>query len=131
MNSLAPGFNHLWDVAGGVGVGAHLIDIAFAVVPAAQGVHERGGHVDVRLLLHHEFLAAGQAPQIGVIAGRFPGLGPVGQIVVLPDVDHLVQGADVGVPEGGQFGVLLPHGMALLEASLKLSGGTGFQGVGT
>jgi hypothetical protein len=31
----------------------------------------------------------------------------VGEIVVVPDVDDLVEGADLGVEEAGQLGVLL------------------------
>src|SRR5260370_33854726 len=41
LDRLAPRLQHLRDVARGVGVGAHLIHIPGAVVPAAQGAHKR------------------------------------------------------------------------------------------
>ena len=45
-------------------------------------------------------------------------------------MNHLVQRSDVGVPEGGELGVLFPGGQGLAEVLLKLGHSAGLQIVG-
>src|SRR5206468_10760206 len=59
-HGLAPRFQHLREIARRVGVDAHLVEVAGAVVTAAQGLHERRGNHDVGLLLDDQIAATGQ-----------------------------------------------------------------------
>ncbi|MBQ12195.1 MAG: hypothetical protein CMJ45_11685 [Planctomyces sp.] len=56
---------------------------------------------------------------------------PLFHILIGPDVNHLVKRTDVGVPESGQRGILLPMGQGLAECFLKIGHGSRFHIVGT
>src|SRR5918996_2465041 len=103
---LAPRLQHPGQVARRVGVDAHLVDVAGAEVTAPQRLHERRGDHDVGLLLDDQVAPPGQRVQLGVLGHRLADPGALTQIGVGPDVDDLVEWAEVGMPEGAQLRVL-------------------------
>src|SRR5271169_372466 len=129
-NRLGPRLQHLRDVARGIGVGAHLVDVPGAVIPTAKGVHERRRVHDLGLLRHEQVAAAGELAPSGVLRQRRPDRGPVPQIIIGIDVDDLIEWTEFGVPIGPQFGVLLPQGQPLGEAFFKFGHGPGAKGIG-
>src|SRR5260370_9979490 len=58
LDRLAPRLQHLRDVARGVGIGAHLVHVAGAVIAAAQRAHERRRVHDLGVLGHDQVLPA-------------------------------------------------------------------------
>src|SRR5262249_27218644 len=127
---LAPRLQHRRQVAGRVGIDAHLVEVAGAEVAASERLHERRRDHDVGLLLDDQIAPAGQLLQVLVLRHRVAYRGAVFEILVRPDVDDLVERAEIRVPEGAELGMLLAKGLALREAVLELGHGSGAQGVG-
>src|SRR5262245_49242240 len=127
---LAPRLEHRRQVAGRVRVDAHLVEIAGAEVAATERLHERRRDHDVGLLLDDQIAAAGQLLEVLVLRHRIAHGRALLEILVRPDVDDLVERAEVGVPEGAELGVLLAKRLALREAILELGHGSGAQRVG-
>src|SRR6266850_667864 len=129
-NRLAPRLQHRCKVAGRVGVDAHLVEVAGAEVAAAERLHERRRDHDVGLLLDDQIAAAGQLLERRVLCHRVAHRSAVLQVFVRPDVNDLVERAEVGVPEGAERRVLFAERLPLGEAVLELGHGSGAQGVG-
>src|SRR5262250_2788513 len=130
-HGLAPRLQHRRQIAGRVGIDAHLVEVAGAEVAAAERLHEGRRDHDVGLLLDDQIAPAGQLLQVLVLRHRVAYRGAVLEILVRPDVDDLVERAEIGVPEGAELGMLLAQGLALREAVLELGHGSGAQGVGS
>src|SRR5262250_121714 len=126
----APRLEHRRQITGRVGVDAHLVEVAGAEVTAAERLHERRGNHDVGLLLDDQIAATGKLLEILVLRHGVADGGALLQVLVRPDVDDLVERAEVGVPEGTELGMLLAKRLALREAILELGHGSGAQGVG-
>src|SRR5262249_4228022 len=92
-HGLAPRLQHLRDVAGRVGVDAHLVEVAAAEVTAPERLHERRGDHDVRLLLHDQVASARQRTELLVVLHRLTDRHPPLQAVVRPHVDNLIERA--------------------------------------
>src|SRR2546425_5311765 len=129
-NGLAPRLQHRRQVARRVGVDPHLVEVAGAEIAAAERLHERSRDHDVGLLLDDQITPARQLLEILVLRHRVAHRGAVLEVLVRPDVDDLVERAEVGVPEGTELGMLLAERFPLREAILELGHGSGAQGVG-
>src|SRR5204863_7695352 len=68
---------------------------------------------------------------VRILGGLGPDTGPVGQIVVPPDVGDLVERSDLGVQKGSQLGVLLAGLVGLTEALFDLGQTAGGDAIGT
>src|SRR5207244_4374399 len=129
-NGLAPGLEHRREVARRVGVDPHLVEVAGTEIAAAERLHEGRRDHDVGLLLDDQITPARQLLKILVLRHRVAHRGAVLQVLVRPDVDDLVERAEVGVPEGTELRVLLAQRLPLREAVLELGHGSGAQRVG-
>src|SRR6516225_10233863 len=131
LDGLRPSLQNLRDIARAIGIGAHLIHVAGAVVAAAERAHEWRRVHDLGFLRHDEFPAAGHCVALGVL--RHCGAHPRSmlQVVIGIDVDDLIKRAELGVPESPQFGVFLPQRQALGISLFKFGQGSGAQGIGT
>src|SRR4029077_2115455 len=127
---LAPCLEHGRQIAGRVGVDAHLVEVAGAEVAATERLHEGRRDHYVGLLLDDQITPARQRLQRRVLRHRVAHRGAVLQVFVRPDVNDLVERTEVGVPEGAERRVLLAERLALGEAVLELGHGSGAQGVG-
>jgi hypothetical protein len=81
----------------GVGVDAHLIDVAGAVIPAAQRAHERRRIHDLGLLRRDQVPTAGELRQSGVLRHRCAYGRALSQVVVGIDVDDLIERTELGL----------------------------------
>ena len=93
-------------------------------------MHERRWCHDLGLLLDDEFLATRIPLKIRVLVSGLPCFGAVIEVIIFPNVDHLVERTHIRVPEGPQFGVFFSIGMPLLETGLKLAHCAGAQCIG-
>src|SRR5262249_49474759 len=65
--------------------------------------------------------AAGDRRQLSVVGHRCPYGHAVLQVLVGPDVNDLIEGPQLGVPERSQLGVLLPQRMPPGKTGFKLA----------
>ena len=127
LDDLGPRLQHLRDVARGVGVGAHLVDVAGAEIAAAQGAHERRRVHDLGFLRHDQVAAAGERGARLVRRQRGAHPRAVLQIVIGIDVDGLIERAELGVPERTERGMLQAQRQPLLIALFEFGDGPGAQ----
>src|SRR5437870_2491457 len=91
---------------------------------------ERGWQQDLVLLRQKPIGPARRRP-VRVLRRFAPDPRALGEVPVPPDVDDLVEGPDLRVPEGGQRGVLLPVLVGLAVALLDLGQAAGGDPVGS
>ena len=67
---------------------------------------------------------------VGILASLGADAVALFDAFIAPDVDNLVQGADFGVPESGDGGILLAVGQRLGKGFLGLGDGAGLEVIG-
>src|SRR5439155_23091919 len=85
---------------------------------------------NLRLLRHDQVPPAGELLPCGVVCQRGAYGRTMLQVVVGIDVDDLVERTELGMPEGPQFGMVLPQGQPPGKALFKFGHGPGAQGIG-
>ena len=102
------------ELAAGEVIGADLEERS--LLADRDRLHEREGDHDLGLLRDDEFGDL-RGPHL-VLDGGFADLVALFHVLVAPDVDDLVERADLGVPESGELGVLLALFVLIAEALL-------------
>src|SRR5256886_45982 len=98
-------------------------------LPGTDLGHEPERHDDLRAHRADELANLGRP--VGVLRRLAPATRTLREVRVPPDVDDLVEGPDLRVPEGGQRGVLLPVLVGLAVALLDLGQAAGGDPVGS
>src|SRR3989454_7753736 len=98
-------------------------------LPGADLGHEPERNDDLRAHRADELANLGRP--VRVLRRLAPDARALGEVPVPPDVDDLVEGPDLRVPEGGQRGVLLPVLVGLAVALLDLGQAAGGDPVGS
>src|SRR5579872_1498768 len=125
-NLLGPPLHDRGQRARSIGVHANLIDAA--QLAWLQRRRERCRQEDLAFLLDGEFACVGW-PAFGFRRLGADG-GTLVETVVRPDVDHLVQRTDLGVPERGELGELFADVQRTGEALLEGRDVARLQGIG-
>src|SRR5581483_1762630 len=121
-----PALHHAGQRAGGQAVAPDLEDRADR--PRGDVGHERERVQHLHALVHDELADLGRP--VGVLGRLGADARPLGQVLVAPHVDDLVERPDLGVPEGGQRRVLLAVLVGLSVALLDLGQAAGLERVG-